>query len=206
MKLLSKTTIVAMALAASVSGASAKDWIEKVDLVKDGIDMVSIEVMPDSHDYVAMKNKEHRFLLRGYVSAKKNKRVAMAKFKSGNAHHAWKYTPPSRNYGQGKKRQVSISVKPTISLSKVIWERSPIESCKQLHRTKKAQGQSSNQILSKNHKIMALAKFDMRGYAMKPKQAQKSRPANFKWHGAKNATGESKGLLYKVKVTCLKRS
>lgn len=205
MRLLSKTTFAVAALAVSISGASAKDWIEKVDLVKDGIDLASIEVMANKYDYVKMKDKEHRFLLRGYVSAKKNKRVAMAVFKSGNAHHAWKYTPPSRNYGQGLKRQVSISLKPTIPLSKIIWKRSPVESCQQLHRTKKAQGQTFEQISSKDHKIMALAKFDMRGYAMKPKQAKKSRPSNFKWHGAKNATGESKGLLYKVNVTCLKR-
>ena len=60
-----RRTIAATLAAAFLAQPSfAADWIEKVAVGKDGIDVVPVEVSADANGYTGLKTKSHTFGLR----------------------------------------------------------------------------------------------------------------------------------------------
>jgi hypothetical protein len=61
--------IGAAALVTATNGAFAKDWIEKVELGRDGIDVKQVEVGANKNGYTGITTNAHRFLLKLYARA-----------------------------------------------------------------------------------------------------------------------------------------
>ena len=193
----------AAAMAMLTTTADAKDWIQKVDIAKDGVDVRPIEVSANISGYTKMKTKSHKFLLRAYANAKKGKRIGhmfLMSAKGSNSSSSWVYTLPFRDIGSGKKRQVKAGYKPKISTSKISWHMSRVTVCNLLKAQKMSSGMSKQAVLSKTWNATATAKFYAVAYAEKPKNAKKQglNPAN---NGS--FTREAAGMMYKVSVRCL---
>lgn len=191
MKALAIISIAALTITAMSSGVHAKDWFKKVDLIKDGIDAVPIDVRAGSNNYTSMKSTKHRFLLRSYSKAKSGKVIVSAHWLSGSGTaKKWDEYALQR----GSNRELKATHKSHLALNKVSWVRSPVRSCKNLLNAKTAQGMSKNAVLSKEWTTTAIASFAFEAYARRKIHAkQVFRPTYSK----------KKSLNYKVQVRCL---
>ena len=54
-KTISKTAVLTAVLASVATGAMAKDWIEKVEVKRDGIDVIPVEVKANAYNYTKIK-------------------------------------------------------------------------------------------------------------------------------------------------------
>ena len=205
-KTITKTVILTAALSSIATGAMAKDWIEKVQVSKDGIDVIPVEVSANSHKYTGVKSNSHRFLLRLYGKATNGERIVAMKVGSFKGvlyfegdGSLWSKSFQHRDVGSGSKRTVAISYKPTIPLKKIKWNGwNPREACA-LNMDKKIKGgMSKQQVLSKTWIVSAKAYFELDAVAAKKGKAKKN-----KWN-FKNTTNQRDGGTYEVRVKCLK--
>lgn len=74
-KTISKTAVLTAVLASVATGAMAKDWIEKVEVKRDGIDVIPVEVKANAYNYTKIKSGNHRFLLRLSAKATNGERL-----------------------------------------------------------------------------------------------------------------------------------
>lgn len=124
------TVILATAVIASgmalPSQASARDWIEKVEVKKDGIDHAPIEVSAQIGGYTGIKTKSHKFMLHLYARATSGERIVAMKlgafkgvwFFEGDSGF-WSKSFQNRDVGGGSKRTVSFNHNPTLPVSKI---------------------------------------------------------------------------------------
>ncbi|MBS8261442.1 hypothetical protein DYI23_14550 [Roseibium polysiphoniae] len=205
-KTFAKTAILAAAISGLSTGVMAKDWIEKVQVSRDGIDAKPILVSANSHKYTGIKSNSHRFLLRLYGKATKGERIVAMKVGSfkGTLYfeadgNLWSKSFQHRDVGSGSKRTVSISYKPTIPLKKIKWQGwDPREACALNMDKKIKSGMSKAQVLSKTWTVSAKAYFELDAVAAKKGKAVKN-----KWN-MKNTTNQRDGTGYDVQVKCLK--
>lgn len=197
------STILAVGL--SVSGAaSAADWIEKVEVSKDGIDVKPIEVSANLNGYTAIKSKNHRFTLKLYARATNGERIVAMKVGSFKGvryfegdGNLWSKSFQNRDVGSGTKRTVSISYDPTISINKIRWHGSdPKVRCDLNMQTLMKQGMTKAQVLSQPRSVKAYAYFELDAVA-----ARKNKAENNKWNLG-NTTDQRDGYNYEVNVLC----
>ncbi|MEM9634905.1 MAG: hypothetical protein AAGA50_26485 [Pseudomonadota bacterium] len=208
LKTITKTTILAAAIAGIATSATAKDWIEKVQVKRDGIDVIPIEVTANASNYKAIKTKSHRFLLRLYGKATKGERIVAMKvgsFKNVLYFEAdgalWSKSFQNRDVGSGSKRSVSISYKPVIQLKKVRWQGwNPQQACSINLDKKIKSGMKKKDALAKTWTVSAKAYFELDAVA-----ARKNKAKNGKWN-MHNTTNQRGGYGYDVTVKCLPAS
>lgn len=201
------TTVAVAAGAGLPSDASAKDWIEKVEVKRDGIDTKAIHVSANMGGYTKIKTKNHRFLLGLYAKATKGKRIVAMKvgsFKGVLYFEAdgdlWSKSFANRDVGSGSKRTVKLNYTPTLSLKKVKWVGSGPKKCCDLNMQKlRKQGMSKTQILSKTHSVKAYAYFELDAVAARKNKAKKG------WKMS-NTTNQRDGYNYEVRVVCGSRT
>jgi len=203
-----KTAILTATLASLATGAMAKDWIEKVDVKRDGIDVIPVEVSANSYNYNKIKTKSHKFLLGLYAKATNGERIVAMKV--GSFKPVWYFESDGgrwakafqyRDVGDGSKRTVSIHYEPVISLNKVKWQGwNPQQACSvNLDKVLK-DGMSKSAALSKTWTVTAKAYFELDAVA-----ARKNKAKNHKWN-FKNTTHQRDGYAYDVTVRCLPAS
>ncbi|MEM8795515.1 MAG: hypothetical protein AAGE61_08110 [Pseudomonadota bacterium] len=212
MKPLFTTSFAALAIALSVNSASARDWLERVEILNDGIDTKAISVRAKSNGYTATTHPRHLFKLTIHAKTKSGKRIAGMKIGTDIAtsvhesdHNSlqWTYQLPHRDIGSGTKRTVTRHEKHTIRLNKLIWVAgNPVDRCNALLQKKMQQGMSKSAALSKIWTTTARAQFVLYAIATGRKAAEAgnfwaSGPLKIKWDDARDAT------TYTVRVRCL---
>lgn len=204
-KTISKTAVLTAVLASVATGAMAKDWIENVDVKRDGIDVIPVEVKANSYNYTKIKSGNYRFLLRLSAKATSGERIVAMKvgsFKNVQYFEAdgalWSKSFQNRDVGAGTKRTVSISYKPVIPMAKVKWQGwDPVQACSlNLDKVLKG-GMKKSAALSKTWTVSAKAYFELDAVATKKNKAEKN-----KW-SLKNTTHQRDGYGYDVTVKCL---
>jgi hypothetical protein len=205
-------TIASAVLATSVlaagialpGAASAKDWIEKVEVSKDGIDVKPVEVSANMNGYTGIKSNNHRFLLRLYARATNGERIVAMKLGSFKGvlyfegdGNLWSKSFQHRDVGAGTKRTVSINYDPTIGINKIRWNGSnPKTRCDLNLQQMMKQGMSRSQVLSQPREVKAYAYFELDAVA-----ARKNKAENNKWNLG-NTTNQRDGYAYEVRVLC----
>ena len=199
-----KLMVLVSTTLAFTATAHAKDWIEKVDIVNDGIDLVPIEVKAGGNGYSSIKTNKHRFNLRLYARAKKGKRIAGGVVGSGDPRFLeasggeWQRLLAFRDIGSGKRRELKLSKSYNIPVSKLVWVGSdPVEKCNQVLANKVQQGKSKASLLKSGLSTSAKVLFKFDAAAARPKVAEKNKVK------IGNHTSERKGMNYSVVVKCL---
>ncbi|WP_346907544.1 hypothetical protein [uncultured Roseibium sp.] len=203
-KTLFRTALTAAALLTMTSAGFAKDWVEKVSVKQDGIDVKVIEVSADANGYTKIKTPSHRFLLNLYAKATNGERIVAMKL--GAFHNvlyfegsgtSWNKSFAHRDVGSGSKRTVSIGYKPDIPLQKLSWHGSdPKKQCELNLKNQMKKGLSKTDVLSKDWTVKARAYFELDAVAAHKKAAE-----NNKW-SLKNTANQRGGMTYDLTVKC----
>ena len=203
-KIFFRTALTAAALLTMTSAGFAKDWVEKVSVKQDGIDVKVIEVSANADGYTKIKTPSHRFLLNLYAKATNGKRIVAMKL--GSFHNvfyfegsgnAWNKSFQHRDVGAGSKRTVSIGYTPEIPVHKLAWHGSnPKKQCELNLMNQMKKGLSKTDVLSKNWTVKARAYFELDAVAARKKAAK-----NNKW-SLKNTTNQRGSMTYDLTVKC----
>ncbi|WP_339822259.1 hypothetical protein [uncultured Parasphingorhabdus sp.] len=199
--------IAVTAMTATPNSAFAKDWIDKVELTKDGVDIKEIEIASDGNSYTGIKTKDHRFALAIKVEAKSGKRIWDVTVESGDGADAfeapdpqfWSYQPNKTTLGSGNNRTLNMQLSPTIDLDKVIWIGliSPTGLCQSNLEEKMQQGKSRASVLSQDWVVPARVSFSMNAVVTRPDLATTIPDIS------KPYSSESSSLVYPVSLRCL---
>lgn len=196
------TGIVATGLAMP-SVAHAKDWIEKVEVKRDGINPKSIYVAANGNGYTQIKTTSYTFPLRLYAKAKSGKRIVAMKlgsFKGVRYFEAdgslWSKSFANRDVGSGSKRTVSLNYNAKLPLHAIKWDGSdPKKRCALRMQYLMGKGQSKQQVLSKQQSVKAYAYFELDAVAARKNKAKKG------WK-LSNTSSQRDSYKYEVHVTC----
>jgi hypothetical protein len=195
-----KATITAVSLMAATS-AYAGDNFEKIDIVKEGIDITDARVRANSNGYTGYETDKHTFLVRVFAKGKGNKNI----FAAGIGNKAgmslievtpgdWlfdQYTPPGDDGWGVYKKSIVLKTK----LSKVEWFKSPIQACKENLQKQMAQGKTKAWVLNREWSVQAHAL--IRFYAgAAPKNSIKKR------HFYDGGQTRQDNIAYPVNVKC----
>ncbi|GGB52825.1 hypothetical protein GCM10011316_26090 [Roseibium aquae] len=202
---LAKTAILTAVLGCVTTSVMAKDWIETVEVKRDGIDTIPIEVSANATKYTGIKSGSHKFLLRLHARATSGERIVAMKVGSfkgvryfeADGNH-WSKSFANREIGGGSKRTVSVSFAPTIPVNKIRWQGwDPREACALNLDKKIKSGMSRSEALSKTWTVSAKAYFELDAVA-----ARKNKAAPGQWN-MKSTTTQRAGNTYDVAVKCL---
>lgn len=187
--------------------ASAKDWVEKVEIKNQGIDVQEVHVRATNASYNLTTTQSRNFKLRMYARAKSGKRVAIMRVEADNyadkqdapSVAPWIYEVPFRDLGSGKKRTVNLARTFNIPLNKIRWkgEINPVAACNEHLQRKMQQGLSRQQVLNQVWKISTQAYFSLSAIAARPKLAENP---EFSTSGY---SSKDDSYLYHVPVRCL---
>lgn len=162
MKLLLKTTIAAVSLLAAAT-AHAADNFERIDIVKEGIDLQEALVRANSGGYNGYEKDEHTFLVRVFAKGKGARNI----FAAGIGNKAnmslvevtsgkWLFSQstPAGDDGWGVyKKSISLKTK----LSEIEWYKSPIKACAENMDKEVAKGKTKSWVLNREWKVQAHA-------------------------------------------------
>lgn len=205
-----RATLLAAALSLPLGSASAKDWIDKVDLAKDSLDLIPVQVLSNANGYTKLKATNHTFSLRLFARAKKGKRIAAGAVGAYDGVQVgalsgkrWGRNLSHKDVGAGKLRQLKRTFYFKVPIRKVNWwGASAIHRCNTLLQQKMAKGMSKQQVLAKNWMVEADVFFQFQAVAARPKTAVKL-DLNNHYNNLKQSTRERKSAPYRVKVQCL---
>jgi len=201
-----KLAIAALALTASSTSGFTKDWIETVQLTKNGIDAVPISVNANAGGYTNIATSNHKFLLNLHAKATSGERIVAMKVGSTTPvryfeadGNAWSKRFANRAVGSGTKRTVSIDFAPVIALTKINWQgANPKQACQQNMQAQMGKGWSKSQVLAKEWTVSSRAYFELDAVA-----AKKNKAKNNKWNIG-NTTNQRDGMAYTLSATCKK--
>jgi len=204
----SKTLVLALAIATTSllpNMAYAKDWIESVQISKNGVDIIPIEVRSNGSGYTSIKTNSHRFLFSLYARATNGERIVgaalstkTAEFFEGQDASEWRKKFTGRDVGAGTLRTWNSSFDPNVPVSKITWiNGSPVDKCNALLAQKRQNGSSKIAVLNQKQSTTALAKFSLQAVA-----TRKIRAKNNSWDYG-NSDTERAYLSYSVSVSCL---
>ena len=207
MKSVSKLSAVAMlAMVGAFSGAAeAKDWIDKVQISRDGIDVIPIEVSASGNSYKSIKTKKHRFLMKLYAKATSGERIVAGRVGSYKGVYYFE-APPSdkwnealkgREIGGGEARTVSRPYDVDVNLSMVTWSKNPVQVCNEMLADKKTKGYSVAEVLGKTWDAKTYVYFEFEAVAARAGKAK-----NDQWN-IKYTAGQRHSISYSVDVKCL---
>ena len=157
-----KTTLIAVSLMAATS-AYAGDNFEKIDIVKEGIDITDARVSANSGGYNGYETDQHTFLVRVFAKGKGGKNIFAAGI--GNKPGMslidvtagdWlvsQYTPNGDDGWGVYKKSIALKTK----LSKVEWFKSPIKACKDNMAKEMANGKTKKWVLNREWSVQAHA-------------------------------------------------
>ncbi len=198
MKKIALTAVAA--LAALTATASAKDKMEKVDIVRDGIDVRRVVVKAGTNGYTAIEGNQYTFSVCGYAAAKKGFRILGAWFHTGKFEQAHVYSLYPRDYGSGEKRTLKFPISYKVPMKEVMWDgASPVEACRANLARLKRKGQSEKDILARTHELTVDAKVGFTAVA-----DREWREASSVGLGG-GSTWKTRTMRYAVSVECAAR-
>lgn len=192
-----RTTFIAFGLSAvelTASGANASaSNMEKVDIVKEGIDLDPIYVNANSNGYTGSENKAHKYMVRVFAKAKGQNRVWKVVIYGVNTAKLFE-KDVGRSDGwpvYGKSHE--IYAKP----SSMGWVTTPGTACKNLLSQKMANGMKKSDVLKSDHKTTALALVGFGAYA--DSKANNRKNDHGMWAGS---DAHHDNVAYQVQVVC----
>ena len=199
------TALIAGSLLLAPQTAMAKDYIKKVGLTPDGIDLVPIQVKAGGSKFQSIKPQNHRFGLRIYAKTKSGKRIVGAKLGMHNgveyyesSGNLWSHRLAYRDVGSGSLKEMNRSFSYNIPTTKLRWKgKSAVQRCNQLLDAKVASGMSRHSALAKTWTTSAKVYFQVQVLATTKAKAKKN-----KWK-MKHTTAERKTAYYTVNVKCV---
>lgn len=205
--IIAKTAIATAAVVAISVPAQAKDWIESVQVSRDGIDLKPITVRAGGNGYAAIDTNKHRFSLRLYARAKSGKRIVGAKLGSGNGVGYWEAdggnwakTYNWRAVGSGSKRTWQMTDSVVAPVSKLTFVgKDPIAACNALMAKKRSQGMSRTEVWGQDWTTSAKVMFQLDAVAARKGKAKKNQVS------LQNTTSQRKSSTYDVSVKCKAR-
>lgn len=192
--------ISAAALLAMTITASAKNKMEKVDIVRDGIDLQTISVKASTSGYTGIDRTHYTFSVRGYAKAKSGYRILRAWFHTGKLDQAHVLQLPHRDIGSGRNRTVRISRAYKAPVGQIIWDGpSPLQACQANLAKLQQAGFSRQEILGKTFdlKVRAIVGFS----AVADREGRDPFPIG----PGGGSTWRTKTMSYDVSVACLSR-
>lgn len=215
---MSNTNIIASAILATAilatgvalpSAASAKDWIEKVQITQ-GIDVVPIHVSANKGGYTGIKTKSHTFFLDLFARATSGERiVAMQLGASSDVSYfeysdLWSKSFDNRDVGAGSKRTVSFGYNAKLPMKKIYWYgANPKRACELNLQYLMNKGMKKQKVLSKERTIKAYASFGLEAVAARKNKAKQgyNKKSSKGWN-MMNTTTQRAGYNYEVRVVC----
>lgn len=167
--------------------------MERVDIVKEGIDTKAAIVKATGNGYAGFENTSHRYMVRLFAKARGSNAVyatSISRDRNG-AKTYFKQLAPVGTKGWGVyKKSVVFDAK----LTKTHWWGTPGEACRENLKNQMAKGLRKEAVLSREWQTKAIAVFYFGAAAAKPSNIKKG-----KYNGADNL---KKALNYPVKVIC----
>ncbi|MEX0955860.1 MAG: hypothetical protein WDZ83_11690 [Rhizobiaceae bacterium] len=205
MNMFLKATVTAVSLMVATSAYAASNF-EKIDMVKEGVDITPFIVRADSGGYPGYENSnnKHTFSVRVFAKGKGNKNIFAAGIgnKSGMSFVEvmgpgdgdWLFSQwtPTGDDGWGVyKKSIAFDAKP----SEIEWQRSPTYACKTNMNNKIAAGKTRSWVLNREWTVQAHAL--IRFYAAAaPKSSIKKRKFS------DGGQTRQKNIVYPVNVKC----
>jgi hypothetical protein len=155
--------LLAILAPAAICQAQAASNMEKVDIVKEGIDLEPIYVDARASGYTGSENKGHKYLVRVFAKAKGQNRVwkvMVHGYKSGGGPLFQKDVGKSEGWAVYGK-SLEIYSKP----GNMGWMTTPKTACDNLLKKKMAEGMSKADVLKNDRKTTALAFVGFTAYA-----------------------------------------
>ena len=193
-----RAAIVGVSMLASTS-AFAASKIEKIDIVKEGIDLKEAVVRANSGGYTSYETEKHTYSVRVFAKARGSNSIFSAGIGSNQsmdltevAEGKWFFQQSTPDDGWGVyKRSVTFTSK----LSEMPWYVSPKKACEDNLKKQVANGMTKAKVLTRDWKAVASAVVHF--YAA----------ADSKTHirsGRARAEGETrlKSIGYQVNVLC----
>lgn len=200
----SKTTRLALSasLLLALSGAALASQMEKVDMVREGIDLAPVVVKASSNGYGGYENSSHRYFIRVFAKAKGSNRVwyaavghsGVAPFEVSEGPVLFKQTAGhSEGWGVYKK---SLSV--DIGFNHTRWTTSPKAACEANLKKQMNKGMSKAQVLAKEWTVSTYSTIEFHAEADSKGNNKKNK------HDTKSSEGDNKAIAYQVNVVCRK--
>lgn len=197
---MSRFAIVATAMIglSAATPAFASD-LEKVDIVKEGIDQKQIVVRAAGNGYTSYRSDAHRYHMRVYAKAKGSSAVWFVgvnpKRGSADGKYSWLYSNKARSSDGWSQYSKSISVDLRPEHTQFFFN--PITVCTENMRAQVKKGMPRVKVLEREWKLVAQARFSL------------TAAADSKRHNRKNDHGKSgntgfRDLIYPVNVLCEK--
>ncbi|MEM8797086.1 MAG: hypothetical protein AAGE61_16105 [Pseudomonadota bacterium] len=155
------------ALLATTSLSSAKDWLEYVEILNDGIDTMAIKVQADVNGYDQITTENHVFSLDLKAKAINGRRIAAAMLTGSvndnyfeSAGGLWRHVLPFKDIGGGLLRTYEDAVDLDMDIADVAWVgNNPIEACDEQLQIEIESGRSKKEILQDTFEVEAHAAF-----------------------------------------------
>ena len=207
--MLKKTLCIAVAATTALSAfsvsANAKDWIESVQVSRDGIDIKPIQVRAGGSGYSSVRTEKHRFSLLLYARATSGERIVGAKLASYNNVHYFEAdggksikTYNWRAVGSGSKRTWQTSDSLVVPVSKLTFVgKDPVAACNALMATKMNQGMSRPDVWAKSWITSTKVMFQLDAVAARKGKAAKNQVS------VANTSSERSTGYYDVRVECM---
>jgi hypothetical protein len=186
--------LAVFAASAPISQAEAGGNMEKVDIVKEGIDLDPIYVGSNASGYTGSENKAHKYMVRVFAKAKGQNRVWNVEI-YGVAANAMLF-----NKNVGKSEGWSVYGKSHVLHAKpgsMGWVTTPGTACKNLLKQKVAAGMNKADVLKSDRKTTALALIGFSAYA-----DSKSHNKNNKHVTSQGVDEHQDSVAYQVPVIC----
>ena len=199
----SKKTRLALSagLLLALSGAAHAGKMEKVDMVREGIDLAPVIVKANSSGYGGYENSSHRYFLRVFAKAKGSNRVWYAAVgHSGAAPFEvtgplfYKHTA-GRSEGWGVYKK-SLSV--DIGFNHTRWTTAPKAACDANLKKQMNKGMSKAQVLGKEWTVSTYSTIVFHAEADSKGNNKKND------HSVKSSDGTERTIAYQVNVVCRK--
>ena len=192
-RLMKLSAPVMFGVLAATSQAQAGSNMEKVDIVKEGIDLDPIYVGSNSSGYTGSENKAHKYMVRVFAKAKGQNRVWKVKIFGVETGILFsKDVGKSEGWPVYGKSHV-INAKP----GSMGWVTTPGTACNNLLKQKMADGMSKADVLKSDRKTLALGLIGFGAYA--------DTKANNKKNQHNSGQGSEQHLdntAYQVQVIC----
>jgi hypothetical protein len=162
MKVFPTAAIIAVSLMLATSAHAAGNF-EKIDMVKEGIDLKEALVSANSSGYNGYEKDEHTFLVRVFAKGKGNNHIFAAGIgnKSGMSQAEvtagdWLFRQTAAKGTEGwgvYKKSISLKTK----MSKIEWYKSPIQACKDNLAKELSKGKAKSWVLNREWTVQAHA-------------------------------------------------
>ncbi len=194
-----RAAIAAIAVTAATVAHAGK--IEKVDMVREGIDMKQIAVKANGSGYTGHATSSHKYMLRLYAKTKKHDGVYWAAVGTHKASpfevsrgYFFQHTAGTSNGWAVYKKSVVLNV----AVANTWWYETPVQACTDNLKKKVKGGMARADVLKREWDVTARAKFVFSVAVDDQSDNRKNK------HKITRVDHGSRSVVYPVSVKCRK--